>query len=161
MHLANNPITILAIDPGYDRVGWAIGPKNRAQPQVLELGLIQTEKTANIFSRYQQISQKLKELIATYQPTELAIENLYFAKNIKTAIRVAEAKGVIIQTCLEQGLKVFEYDPNTIKQVVTGHGKADKKAVAKMIKLQLKLDEKLIDDTLDAAACYLTHVFLN
>lgn len=149
---------ILAIDPGYDRVGWAVGVKDRRKPKVLELGLIQTDKTKPIFKRYQEIIHKLKKLISHHQPTELAIENLYFAKNTKTAIKVAEAKGVIIATALETDLKVFEYDPSTIKQVVTGYGQADKQAVEKMIRLQLKLKEKLIDDTLDAAACYLTHV---
>ncbi len=154
-----NPL-ILAIDPGYDRVGWAIGVKNKRKPQLVDLGLVQTSKTDDIFLRYQQISKELKTIIEKFQPKEVAIEKLYFAKNVKTAIRVAEARGLMIQLFLEANLSIFEYDPTKIKQVVTGNGHADKKAVAKMIKLQLGANEKINDDALDAAACYLTHVIL-
>ena len=161
MSSVNDPVTILAIDPGYDRVGWAVGIKNRRQPSLVDLGLIQTAKDRLIFDRYQEIVIELNRLIKKHHPKELAIENLYFAKNTKTAMRVAEAKGVIIATALTHGLEVFEYDPSTIKQVVTGYGRADKLAVEKMVRLQLKLKDKLIDDTLDAAACYLTHILLD
>ena len=155
-----NPL-VLAIDPGYDRVGWAVGVKNKRKPQLVDLGLIQTSKTDNIFLRYQQIAKELRAITEKFQPKEVAIEKLYFAKNVKTAIKVAEARGVIINLLLKAGLPIFEYDPTQIKQTVTGNGHADKKAVAKMLKLQLGADENLNDDALDAAACYLTHVIVN
>jgi len=151
---------ILAIDPGYDRLGWAVGYQDKRHPQVIALGCIQTDKNQPIFRRYQQISQELEKLIKQYQPVVAAIEELYFSKNTKTAMRVSEARGATIQVLLNHQLAIFEYGPTTIKQVVTGDGRANKKAIAKMVKLQLKLDDQMIDDALDAAACYLTHVLL-
>ncbi len=151
---------ILGIDPGYDRVGWAIGQDDRRRPKLLDLGLIQTDKDETIFARYQQIDYELTRVIKHYHPTEVAIEKLYFAKNVKTAIRVAEARGLMLQIFLQVGLAIFEYDPTKIKQVVTGNGQADKRAIAKMVKIQLGANEKINDDALDAAACYLTHVIL-
>ncbi len=153
----DSPI-ILAIDPGYDRLGWAIGHK--AQPlTLLAYGCIQTYKSDPIFKRYQQIILELGKIIQQYQPTQLAMENLYFSKNTTTAMRVSETRGLIMGSCLQAGLEIFEYNPNQIKLAVTGSGRADKKAMEKLIRLQLKLpQEKIIDDTLDAMGCLITHI---
>lgn len=150
---------ILAIDPGYDRVGWAVGSKISAQKiKVDQYGCIQTDKKADIFTRYRQIVTELQIILQVHQPTHLAIEQLYFSKNTSTALRVSEARGVIIATCIAQGTEVFEYNPGTIKLAVTGHGQADKKAVDKMVRLQLGIkDLHIIDDTMDALALLLTH----
>jgi crossover junction endodeoxyribonuclease RuvC len=152
-------ITILGIDPGYDRLGWAILTSKGSKQTVLSYNCIQTDKKASIFSRYQQITSELTTVLETYQPQELAIENLYFSKNTTTALRVSEARGVIIGLCIKNNLTVFEYNPVTIKQTVTGHGQADKKAVEKMTLLQLgiKNDQKVVDDAIDALAIALTH----
>lgn len=150
---------VLGIDPGYDRVGWAIGMKSKRTFTCIALGCIQTDKAEPIFSRYTQITSDIKEIIAHFKPTELAVETLFFSKNKKTAVRVSEARGVIIGTCLDAGLAVFEYDPVSIKLAVTGNGNADKKSVEKMIQLQIgNTINKFIDDAVDAVAITMTHV---
>lgn len=151
-------VIILGIDPGYDRVGWAIG--TATAPQLHICDCIQTDKTADRFTRYNQITTDLSQIIQKYKPTEAAVETLFFSKNTKTAMHVSEARGIIIGTLLRADITVYEYGPTTIKQVVTGTGRADKKAVAKMTQLQLGTHNGLIDDAIDAAACYLTHAIL-
>lgn len=152
---------ILGIDPGFDRLGWAIGMKPEAksqEPKILSYGCITTDKKASLFTRYEQIIHDLDELVAKYQPTVLAIEQLFFSKNTKTAMDVSETRGVIIGHLLANGVHVFEYHPNSIKLAVTGNGKADKVAVEKMVRLQLDLKQnKIIDDTIDALAVLITH----
>ncbi|MEO8581095.1 MAG: crossover junction endodeoxyribonuclease RuvC [Patescibacteria group bacterium] len=150
--------TILAIDPGYDRCGWAvvIGKLDQAS---FQYGSIETNKNETFFQRLSQVISFLEKMIQLYQPTDLAIETLFFSKNVKTAMRVAEVRGAITGLCLQHSMKIFEYSPIEVKQAATGNGKADKKAIEKMVRLQLKIpaSEKLLDDTLDALAIGLTH----
>lgn len=168
---------VLGIDPGYDRVGWAIGEKKASKNprttsnqlknatgstatgtfECIALGCIQTDKTENIFDRFKKIQSDLKEIITHFNPATLAIETVYFAKNKKTAMRVSEARGVIIGVCLEAGLEVREYDPVQIKLAVAGNGNADKQALEKMVRLQLKGSiNTFIDDAIDAVAVAMT-----
>ena len=159
-------VIVLGIDPGYDRVGWAIGTRAVSTGTIRHntlfnctaLGCIQTNKSESIFSRYQKIQNDLEEIIAYFKPTQLAIETLFFSKNKKTALRVSEARGIIIGSCLKNGLEVFEYDPVTIKLATTGDGAATKQAVEKMIRLQIAGQiNKHLDDAIDAVAITLTH----
>lgn len=154
-----NLVTVLGIDPGYDRLGWAIVQIEGSKLKPQTYGCIQTNKKESIFNRYRQIIKELSKIIKQYNPQELAIENLYFSKNTKTALRVSETKGLIITLALENKMEIFEYDPVTIKQAVTGFGKADKKAVEKMTLMQLGLTnkDKVIDDAIDALAVAVTH----
>lgn len=152
----------LAIDPGYDRIGWAVGEGKGDKPKVLGYGCIQTLKTDTLTKRYRQLEVDLQKIIDQYQPTKLAIETLFFSKNTTTALKVAEARGIIIGNCVRNNLDVFEYHPNTIKLTVTGNGKADKKAMEKMVRLQLPLPAtKIIDDAIDALAILLTHAIVS
>lgn len=149
----------MGIDPGYDRVGWGIGAVNaRYEVELLAFGLIQTSKADLIFKRYQQIQIELAEVLSTYNPTSVGLETLFFSKNTKTALRVSEARGIIIGKLIEYNCAVSEYSPIQVKQAVTGYGQADKLAVEKMVRLQMKLTEKnILDDTMDALALLLTH----
>jgi crossover junction endodeoxyribonuclease RuvC len=150
---------ILGIDPGYDRVGWSIGTKTKGKFVCIALGTIQTDKKTDIFSRFKHIQKDLHEIIEHFNPTELAIETLFFSKNKKTAMRVSEARGVIIGACLDHNLEVFEYDPVKIKLAVTGNGAANKEAVEKMVRMQVAGSmNKHIDDAIDAVAIGMTHV---
>jgi len=102
----------------------------------------------------------LDEIIKHFSPTQLAIETLFFSKNKKTALRVSEARGVIIAKCLDHSLEVFEYDPVKIKMAVTGNGAANKEAVEKMVRMQVSGSmNKHIDDAIDAVAIAMTHCF--
>lgn len=154
----SNQNLILGIDPGYDRLGWAIAIPSSSTIEVVDLGCISPPKNKNIEQRYTEIIKSLKKILKRHQVKELAIESIFFSKNTKTAIKVSELRGVVIGLALDEGLNVFNYNPNQIKLVVTGDGSADKKAVEKMLKLQVELPEgKMVDDAIDAAAICLTH----
>lgn len=152
---------IIGIDPGYDRLGWAVGQVSpTGQVTIIQYGCIVTKKTEPIFQRYQSLIAQLESILTQHQPNEAAVETLFFSKNTSTALRVSEARGVIISALLSQSCAVYEYNPMSIKQAVTGTGSADKAAVTKMVMLQLKLGAAAkteLDDTMDALAILLTH----
>lgn len=149
---------IIGIDPGYDRVGWAVGRVVNYQFQCIQLSCIQTKKTDSIFARYQQLQQELHVIFEQYKPTQAAIETLFFSKNKTTALRVSEARGVIIASALSHGCSIHEYTPVAIKQAVTGSGNANKEAVAKMVSMQISHSLKNhLDDAIDAVATAITH----
>lgn len=152
------PICI-GIDPGFDRVGWAVGSVG-SSVEVLAYGCIQTSKKLSQTQRYQSIMTQLSTVLSEHKPTEAALETLYFARNVSTALPVSEARGIILSQLIPT-CSIAEYAPGTIKLAVTGHGKATKAAVEKMVRLQLKLHSKPeLDDTMDALAVLLTHSVL-
>lgn len=151
---------ILAIDPGFDRVGWAVGYKQANQVIATAHGLLQTDRSLPLFQRYFQIQNELQQLIEKHSPKILAIEKLFFARNKTTALKVSEARGVIIITALNAQMEITEYTPNEIKLAVAGDGQADKIALEKMVRIQLRLENtKIIDDTIDALAILITACF--
>lgn len=144
---------IIAIDPGYDRLGIAV-----FAGKDLEHSECFTPTSDNFTERLLEIRTHLRELIKKFNPEILAIEKLFFSVNKKTALKVAEARGVILMIGAEHNLSIYEYSPQEIKIAVTGHGNADKAAVAVMVKRLVVLDEKKrIDDELDAIAVGITH----
>jgi len=156
------PKIILGIDPGYDRIGWAVGKKKSQSVAVLGYGLIQTDSKAKLSQRYLQIQTELTQIIKQYQPQICAIEKLFFAQNKTTALKVSEARGVILITAITHQLEIYEFSPQEIKLSVTGYGGADKQAVTKMLGIQLELpSEKIIDDVTDALAVVLTTALSN
>lgn len=150
---------ILGIDPGYDRVGWAVLETTTARTcRVVAYDCIQTKKTDDMWQRYSQIVSDLHLVIERYSPKIAAIESIFFSKNQKTAIKVSEARGIIIGSILSEVEEIAEYTPNQIKLAVTGYGNSDKTAVEKMVRMQLKIaSKKVIDDTMDAIATAFTH----
>lgn len=154
--MKSNPI-IIGIDPGYDRVGVAIGRKNGSSWELLHYNCVQTDKKANLFTRYQQIAKEIENLVIKHQVKEAGIESLFWFKNQSTALPVSEARGVIISTLLRHQIKIAEYTPLVIKQSLTGYGRADKKAVEKMVRMELSLKGEIIDDTIDALAIMICH----
>ncbi len=148
---------ILGIDPGFDRLGWGVLQKQASQYSLVSCGIIQTDREQSHSQRLKQIYNELIKVIVKYSPQRTVIEKLFFATNAKTAISVAQARGVIVLACEQQGLEIIELTPLQIKSAVTGDGHADKRAVEKMVYLQLKnLPSKLLDDTLDAIAAALS-----
>jgi len=151
-------MNILGIDPGYDRIGVAILNKDKNLETLLYSDCFQTPKELDVPDRINLFITELDRLIQEYSVTELAIENLFFQNNQKTAMRVAEARGAMISTAKQSGLSVFEYTPLQIKQAVTGYGRANKEQVQTMVKQLVRLeDRKYIDDEIDAIATALTH----
>jgi crossover junction endodeoxyribonuclease RuvC len=150
---------ILGIDPGYDRVGWAVGKMSSAHDiQIVEYGAIQTNAKEKLLERYRQIDQELTVLLSRYQIAEAGIESLFFTNNQKTALHVSEARGVILSALFRHQVQCNEYTPLQIKQAVTGFGRAEKTAVDRMLRMQYKLGQaKIVDDTMDAIAILVTH----
>ncbi|MEK9131891.1 MAG: crossover junction endodeoxyribonuclease RuvC [Patescibacteria group bacterium] len=149
---------ILSIDPGYERVGIAVIEKLPKQKEVLVYSdCFKTVKEEKLPARIALIGQEIKKLIKEYQPERLAIEKLYFTTNQKTAMGVAEARGVIMYEGSLADLTIHEYTPLEIKVAVTGYGKSDKKQMISMIPRLLKIDKNIAhDDEYDAIAVGIT-----
>jgi len=145
---------IIGIDPGTATTGFSIIDSINGNISLLDYGCIKTAPGLSDATRLKQISDDMKTLIKKWKPTRGSIEKLYFKKNVKTAIQVAQARGVIMQNMMEEGIEPVEYTPLEIKMAITGYGKADKKMVQQMIKMLLNM--KTIpkpDDAADAIAC--------
>lgn len=151
---------ILAIDPGYGKCGWALLVQDeKSRIKLLNCDCIETDKKKDLPERLREIYEALEYLIKKYHPQELAIEELFFFKNQKTAMQVAQARGVIIVCAKNYNLAIFEYTPLQVKQAIVGYGRGDKKQVQKMIKLHLAGQKTPVqDDTADAVAVGLTHL---
>ena len=144
---------IIGIDPGTATTGFAILENENGDTRLLDFGCIRTSKALNQQTRLTQISNDLQEIIDKWKPEKAAVEKLFFQKNIKTAISVAEARGVILQKLNEENIETSEYTPLEIKSSLCGYGKADKKMVQHMVKLVLNLTViPEPDDAADAMA---------
>lgn len=142
----------LGIDPGTRRVGFGVVRSEGGELAFVAAGILPIKSTDDA-SALDEIKCEIGKLIKKYKPASFGIEKLYFAKNQKTAIAVAQARGVILLVAQEAGIPIKEYTPNEVKLGVTGYGFADKKAVLKMVRLTLgKPDLAVIDDASDALA---------
>ncbi len=153
---------ILGIDPGTTRVGYAvIEKKDNYNLNLVTCGCLES-KNKEQKDRLREISDLISDLILKYHPEVLAIEKLFFTKNVKTALAVAEARGVIINSADSLNLDIREFTPLEIKVAITGYGKAEKEQVKKMACRILKLEKMpKIDDTSDALAIALTACYTN
>lgn len=143
---------ILGLDPGTTIVGYGIIEKTQNTLRCIDYGTIKSPMTQNR-DKFLNIHNKLNELIKKHRPDAAVIEKLFFFKNLKTAIAVSEARGVLILTCVLNHIPLQEYTPLQIKQAVTGYGKADKQQVQKMVKIILNLGAiPKPDDAADALA---------
>lgn len=148
---------VLAIDPGYDRLGVAIMEKNDNKELLIHSECIETSNEEELTQRLHTLGKRIEELLDAHKPDAVGIETLFFNKNIKTAIGVAQARGIILYLALKAGCKVFEFGPQEIKVAVTGYGKSDKKAVIDMVKrLVENVPNDALDDEYDAIAVGIT-----
>ena len=149
---------ILGIDPGMAIVGYGIIDINNNKIDLVSSGSIQTEKNNSDSKRLLEIYNDLSKIVETYKPDCASVEQLFFFKNQKTIIPVAEARGVIITVLEKYNIPIYSYTPMEVKQVLTGYGRADKKEVEQMVKLTLEnqILPKL-DDTIDAIAIAICH----
>jgi crossover junction endodeoxyribonuclease RuvC len=153
---------ILGIDPGLAIVGYGIVDYYRNSFRTVAYGAIETPAGIDVELRIEKIYDTLMEIIDKYSPTDMAIEELFFNTNAKTAILVGQARGVAILACVKGGLEIEEYTPLQIKQALTGNGRAEKKQVQFMVKNILGLDAiPKPDDAADALAVALTHMQTN
>lgn len=149
---------ILAIDPGFERLGVAVIEKEKQGKEVLLFSdCITTLKSLKYEDRLKILGQKIKSIISEFEPQALAIEKLFFTSNQKTVMQVAEARGVILYEASQSNLEIFEFSPPQIKLAVCGNGKADKKSIIKMVPLLIKLNKNIKhDDEYDAIAIGIT-----
>ena len=149
---------VLGIDPGYAIVGWGLVEYKNNSFRPLRYGAVTTDANMKFNSRLNIIYDDISEIIKAFKPDAVAIERLYFTTNQKTAIMVAESRGVILLSAQQNGLSIFEYTPLQVKTAVTGYGKAKKPQVMEMTRrlLQLPCVPKP-DDTADALAIAITH----
>ena len=149
---------LLGIDPGLAIVGWGVVDYQNNRFRPIAYGSIQTPAGMETADRLTLIHRDLAAIIDKYRPVQMAVEELFFTKNITTGIRVAEARGVILMTAREKGLSLAEYTPNQVKQAVVGYGGADKRQVIAMVTRILGLPEPpKPDDTADALAIAICH----
>ena len=149
---------ILAIDPGFERIGIAIIEKTgQKKDTLIYSSCFKTKATLPFHARLSLIGEEVEKIIKEYKPKALAIEKLYLNTNHKTVMGVAEARGVIVYSASHNGLDIFEYTPPQIKVAVTGYGKADKKMVLGMVPKLIDMEKSIkSDDELDAIAIGLT-----
>ncbi len=134
---------ILGIDPGKAAVGWGVVERDKRQElKYIDCGVIKTSSSLEDAQRFRIIFNEMNSLLRRYEPDALAVEKLYFFKNRKTAIGVAQAKGVILLTGARKKIPVYEYTPLQIKTTVAGYGRAKKMQVQKMIKELLKMEKR-------------------
>ena len=153
-------MVVLGIDPGTATLGWGIIKRTEEVAYKVEAyGCIRTDKSTPFSRRLEEIHKQLGKIIKKYRPDIAAIEQLFFAKNIKTAITVGEARGVAILAAVAANLAVAEYTPLQVKQSLVGYGRAEKKQMQKMLKVLLGLkDIPRPDDAADALAIALCHL---
>ncbi len=153
-------IRILGIDPGTKRVGYGLVEKKDGNFFPLDYGCLESSLISE-GDILEDIFCKISDIIKKYEPDIVSIEKLFFFKNQKTIISVSQSRGVMILACRKLGKRIIEPTPLQIKTCLTSYGRADKKAVAEMVKRLLKLDKlPKLDDTTDALACALTSFYL-
>ena len=149
---------VLGIDPGYALMGWSVVECEGSRMKLINYGCIETKAGVPMPDRLRTLQLGIRDLLAIYHPDDVAFEELFFARNVTTALMVGAARGAAIIAAAEYTRNLYEYTPMQIKQAVTGYGKADKKQVQQMVRLLLKLEEiPKPDDAADAIACAITH----
>ncbi|HEY4511099.1 MAG TPA: crossover junction endodeoxyribonuclease RuvC [Candidatus Paceibacterota bacterium] len=151
------PARVLGFDPGFERLGVAVVERRVPREELLHSECVRTKKSLPFPERLALIGEAADRAIRTWKPDAVALEDIYFEKNAKTAIQVAQVRGILCYIAARAGLPVLNYTPPQIKVAVTGHGRSDKKAVAHMVRRLLAVPEgNKLDDEMDAIAVALT-----
>ncbi len=144
---------IIGIDPGYERCGFAVLEHQSGQSKLLTFGTIKTKAQADFLARQHEIAEDFSALVANYEPSMLAIEDLFFAQNVTTGLKVAQVRGVLTNMAFANGMQVVEPKPTEVKKFFCGDGKADKRAMQQMAQVTFNLQNSpKIDDAADAIA---------
>lgn len=149
---------ILGIDPGSGIIGFGLIHKG-SNPKLVDAGVIRTVIGDNDADRLKDLHTSMQEILSEFKPDVAAVETLFFAQNVTTAMKVSQARGVILLTLADADIPIYEYTPLQIKMAMTGYGRATKTQIQEMVRVQLRLKQKpKPDDCADALACALTHV---
>lgn len=151
---------VIGIDPGTATTGYGLVrdlPDDNLQ--MVDFGVIQTPAGMPAAERLSLLYHRLRELLLLHRPESAAVEKLFFQSNVKTAIAVGQARGVVLLALAEAGLEIAEYTPNEVKQAVAGYGSADKKQIQEMVRILLRMAHiPQPDDAADALAIAITHL---
>lgn len=148
---------VLAFDPGYERLGAAVMEKQSGKEKLLHSECIRTKKTLSFEERLGELGKRAEALIKEWKPDAIALEEVFFEKNAKTAMQIAEVRGALMYIAAQRGLLVHHYTPGEVKIAVTGYGRGSKKDIALMVPKLLALSSrKRLDDELDAIAVGIT-----
>ncbi|MBA4391975.1 MAG: crossover junction endodeoxyribonuclease RuvC [Desulfobacca sp.] len=152
------PGRTLGIDPGSQITGFGVLEKNGTRIRHMHSGFVRLTPSPSLSLRLKCLHQTLQQVIETYRPTDLAVEKIFFAKNVQSALTLGHVRGVILLTAVESGLEVFEYSALEIKKALTGYGRADKNQVQEMVKVLLgipSMEKQDVSDALAAGICHL------
>ncbi len=158
--MSTKAVTVLGIDPGLDRTGWAILTRDaRSVLSLVACGLIHTDSGQELPRRLEYVHAQMQKILLEYRPDQVAMEQNYFLKRAQTMANTVMTRGVILLACQQAGKPITFYVPKRVKMMICGTGTADKKQVQRMVQLTLNLD-KIInpDDTADAAAIGICHL---
>lgn len=148
----------LGVDPGTALLGYGL-VSGDDDPELMVFGVVETSKAESMPERLKRLYDSVWELIREHEPDVLAIEQLFFSRNVTTALAVGQARGVVLLAAAQHGMDVFEYKPSEVKQTIAGHGNADKLQMQEMVRMLLGLREvPKPDDAADALAVALCHV---
>jgi len=148
---------VLGVDPGYDRVGLSVLEYVSGKEHIIYTTCLETDRALTLAERYQIVGDTVAEIITTHKVDTLGIETLFFNKNVKTALQVAEARGVILYVAQSAGCTIYEFSPQAIKIATTGYGNSDKSAMIVMVKQLIPTaPAKALDDEYDAIAVGIT-----
>ena len=149
---------VLGIDPGYALMGWGVVESDGSRMRLVNYGCIETKAGVPMQHRLRALQLGVRDLLSVYKPDDVAFEELFFARNVTTALMVGAARGAAIIAAAEYTENLYEYTPMQIKQAVTGYGSADKHQVQQMVRMLLNMKEiARPDDAADAVACAITH----
>ena len=153
LHAPRFAIRVLGIDPGTATTGWAILEEQKGIVKAIAYGHISTLPENSTAERLKEVADDIEDIIKKYKPQESAIEDIFFFKNLKTAVKVSQSRGAMLLTLEKKNVKIFSYTPLQVKQAITGYGRAEKKQIQLMVKNILKLKSiPKPDDTADAIA---------
>ena len=148
---------VLGIDPGSLTTGYGLVEKNHDQMKCIHTGIIRTSNKIPFYERLHKIFLSMIEIMDLYRPQEMAIEDVFFAKNVKSALKIGHARGAIMVAASQCGIRIFEYTPLEIKQSVVGYGRAPKEQVRAMVQVILGLKTEPVLDASDALATAICH----
>ena len=152
---------VLGIDPGLSRCGYGVVERRGHRQRAVAAGVVRTSSTDNVPDRLAELQAEMRSLIADFAPSVVAVERVLFQTNVRTAMGVGQASGIVMAEAISAGCRVVEYSPNEVKLAVTGDGRAEKEQIEVMVRLLLDIDKPLqpVDaaDALGVALCYLAH----
>jgi crossover junction endodeoxyribonuclease RuvC len=149
---------VLGVDPGSIKTGYGLVEKTKGKMRLIDAGAISSSGTVPFYERIYEIFRSMMEIMNRYKPEEMSIEDVFFAKNVKSSLKLGHARGAALIAAVNCGIRIFEYSPLEIKKSVVGYGRAEKEQVQAMVKVILGLPERLGPDTSDAIAAAICHI---